>query len=523
MQNTKSCIKIFCKKSSKNLILGIIINIIGLFFTITQATILKKIISMATDGNPNDIIFDSCILISIVLVCRIIIYFLDIKKKQLIECNKQECRNLTVEKFLMQPLKNLYTFKQSDSKEKLDDDFRNVYAKLNNHLPNMISGILAILVYAILIARLNVSLVLIMIIIAVTQVIPPLFSKYFAAKFYIEDREAEAELSECVIAAYKGNATIKLYNLYEWFKKKISTANKKSEMVGRRSTTAFQADKAVQKLINNILNIVTYMVVGFYILHKHISIDEGVYVIALATSFYIEFNKVFNLIPEFSVLKKAAQRIDEWFLTEPNSVDMASFNKVNVINVSKNYGEKQVFKDVSFNLSSDKISFICGENGCGKSTLLKMMVGLINCSKGKISYDGFDPCFVSEQSLLKHINYLKQSDPVLTITSYEMFKMIDEVRIDNTMEIARKFGLNDDEIKNQMITELSGGQKKKVYLSIVLSNDDKFLLLDEPTNSLDKDGIEVLKELLKKRKKGAIIVTHDDDMMNLADKVVSMD
>ena len=95
------------------------------------------------------------------------------------------------------------------------------------------------------------------------------------------------------------------------------------------------------------------------------------------------------------------------------------------------------------------------------------------------------------------------------LTRKELYNMILPDRQDTTIRHAMQFGLNEDLLSKSKISELSGGERKKVFLAIAFSSNPKLMILDEPTNSLDIEGKALLKELLKNRKERTLIVTHD--------------
>ena len=89
--------------------------------------------------------------------------------------------------------------------------------------------------------------------------------------------------------------------------------------------------------------------------------------------------------------------------------------------------------------------------------------------------------------------------------------------IENIKKIAIELGLQEEILSETQISELSGGERKKVYLALGFGVNPKFMLLDEPTNSLDEKGKLVLKQLLKKYSGGAMIITHEDYFDDITD------
>lgn len=168
-------------------------------------------------------------------------------------------------------------------------------------------------------------------------------------------------------------------------------------------------------------------------------------------------------------------------------------NILNIEHVSKIFGEKKIFDDVSYGIhEGDKIGII-GINGTGKTTLLKMIAGLEETDEGQV---------ICQNGL--RITYLPQNpefQPNATVLNYVTQEKEYEAR-----NILNKLGITDHDAT---ITYLSGGQKKRVALARVLVNPTDVLILDEPTNHLDNEMVTWLEEYLIAFKGVIIMVTHD--------------
>ena len=171
-------------------------------------------------------------------------------------------------------------------------------------------------------------------------------------------------------------------------------------------------------------------------------------------------------------------------------------NILNIEHVSKIFGEKKIFDDVSYGIhEGDKIGII-GINGTGKTTLLKIIAGLEETDEGKV---------IRQNGL--RITYLPQNPEFpkdATVLSY-----VTQVTGEKEYEarnILNKLGITDHDA---FITTLSGGQKKRVALAKALVNPADVLILDEPTNHLDNEMVTWLEEYLIRFKGVIIMVTHD--------------
>lgn len=175
-------------------------------------------------------------------------------------------------------------------------------------------------------------------------------------------------------------------------------------------------------------------------------------------------------------------------------------NILNIEHVSKIFGEKVVFDDVSYGIhEGDKIGII-GLNGTGKTTLLNLIAGLEEADEGQV---------VTQKGL--RIAYLPQN-PVFpggsTVLSYVMEgKAQSDWNLENEAKsVLNKLGITGHD---GYIEHLSGGQKKRVALARTLVSPFELLVLDEPTNHLDQEMVSWLEDYLRKCKGVVIMVTHD--------------
>ena len=190
-------------------------------------------------------------------------------------------------------------------------------------------------------------------------------------------------------------------------------------------------------------------------------------------------------------------------------------NILNIEHISKIYGEKVIFDDVSLGIhSGDKIGVI-GVNGTGKTTLLKIIAkinepdkGQIICGNGiRVSYLPQNPEFPKKQSILEYVMDGKE---------HQDWKTESEAKT-----ILTELGIYDFD---EGCDHLSGGQKKRVALARTLVDPTEVLILDEPTNHLDNDMVLWLEEFLNSFRGVLIMVTHDRYFLDrVTNKIVEID
>jgi ATP-binding cassette subfamily F protein uup len=206
-------------------------------------------------------------------------------------------------------------------------------------------------------------------------------------------------------------------------------------------------------------------------------------------------------------------------------------NYLSVENLTKSFGERVIFKDLTFGIDrGDKVAIVA-KNGTGKSTLLKIVCGLDAADSGRVVFrndirvdylqqaENFNP----ERTIIEEV-LSADTQEIKAIKMYQraLENMDDHDAFERATDLMNNTGAWDYDVKistilaqlklddrNQKCGDLSGGQKKRVALAKILINEPDIMILDEPTNHLDLDMIEWLEAELSKSKSTIIMVTHD--------------
>ena len=208
---------------------------------------------------------------------------------------------------------------------------------------------------------------------------------------------------------------------------------------------------------------------------------------------------------------------------------MASFLQVE--NISKSYGDKTLFSNISFNINEgDKIALIA-PNGTGKSSLLKILAGLDSSDRGgeikfmrdiKVAFLDQSIDFNPQNTLFDEV-YSRLGETYNVIRRYEQaIASDDERKIEQAMAaMDAADGWSAEQRIKQVLSEmkltrldqpmgqLSGGEAKRAAIALMLLQEADFLIMDEPTNHLDIDVIEYLENYLQKARCTLLMVTHD--------------
>ncbi|MFB7638398.1 ABC transporter ATP-binding protein [Peribacillus butanolivorans] len=209
-------------------------------------------------------------------------------------------------------------------------------------------------------------------------------------------------------------------------------------------------------------------------------------------------------------------------------------------NVSKIYGEGDnrvtALDNISLNVRAGEFVAIVGPSGSGKSTFLSIAGALLSPSKGRLLLNNRDITSLSSKELtrvrLEKIGFVFQSSnlvPYLTVRDQlllisELIGKRDKKTVKKADELLSHLGLGHR--ADHLPEALSGGERQRVAIARSLMNDPEIILADEPTASLDskrgRDVVEMLAHEVKSRNKAAIMVTHDERMLDLCDRVVNI-
>ena len=180
-----------------------------------------------------------------------------------------------------------------------------------------------------------------------------------------------------------------------------------------------------------------------------------------------------------------------------------------VEHVTKYYGDFLAVDDLSFTVKEGEIFGLLGVNGAGKTTTFRMIMGLLDPTKGSVTLDGKK----IDYSMTDKIGFLTEERSLLTkLTVYDqcifygtlkgMSKKKIEERLDMLLE---KFSIS--QYKYKKIKELSKGNQQKIQFITAILNEPKLLILDEPFSGLDPFNIELFKkEILELSKSGSMII-----------------
>jgi len=198
---------------------------------------------------------------------------------------------------------------------------------------------------------------------------------------------------------------------------------------------------------------------------------------------------------------------------------------------------KQVLFDITLEINAGEIIIMTGPSGSGKTTLLTLLGGLRSAQSGSLKVLGQELCGASQGQLTearRHHGYIFQAHNLHgSLTALQNVKM--------GLELHKNIGLEEMQTRSAQMLEqvglgnrlnyypddLSGGQKQRVAIARALVSHPKIVLADEPTAALDKksgrDVVEMMQKLAKEQGCTILLVTHDNRILDIADRIVYME
>ncbi|NVN95830.1 MAG: ABC-F family ATP-binding cassette domain-containing protein [Bacteroidetes bacterium] len=218
----------------------------------------------------------------------------------------------------------------------------------------------------------------------------------------------------------------------------------------------------------------------------------------------------------YNLQEKATKRIDDKKVELSIKTERIGGKILEMYNVSKSYGDKKVLNDFTYTFKKGERIGVVGKNGVGKTTFLNMIIEKVMQDSGRIvKGQTISFGYYSQEGLETH-----DDKRVIEIVR----EIAEVVRLDGGKDLSASVFLNyfgfSNTLQYNYYSNLSGGEKRRLFLLMVLMQNPNFLILDEPTNDLDIFTLMMLEEFLLQYKGCLLLVSHDRSFMdNLVDHI----
>lgn len=198
--------------------------------------------------------------------------------------------------------------------------------------------------------------------------------------------------------------------------------------------------------------------------------------------------------------------------------------EISVVDLSKKIGKKTILNKVNMKLESGNIYGFCGVNGSGKTVFFKLLCGLMLPTEGKIMVDG--NALSEKRRIIEDLGVMIESPGFWdSYTGFENLKVLASIKHtikdDRICEVLKLVGLYD--AKDTKYRKYSLGMKQRLAFAQAIMEYPKVLILDEPSNALDKNGIKMMHEVLRRLKEEGCLICiashNESDIEELADEI----
>lgn len=287
--------------------------------------------------------------------------------------------------------------------------------------------------------------------------------------------------------------------------------------------------KSMSDLLGGGYNIFLYIYSAYAIYHKTMNVGEFIIIKSYYTLLLQTISQIIGILKSYPNMIVSTKRLKEILdiEEEQNGIQLLdSINSIKIENFTFSYKSKTIFSKFVFEFTKGNVYLIKGDNGSGKSTLINNILGLyINEYQGEIFYNNSTIKALNLYYLRKHNISVTEQEPTLL---YE-----------NNLE--KNIYVNSQDIKSKVVEELlvgfglmnlsnscssySGGEKQKVSLLTSIARNPDVLVLDEPTSALDAKSVTFLISKIDAIKKDKIIliISHDNRLDSLANKIINLD
>ena len=201
---------------------------------------------------------------------------------------------------------------------------------------------------------------------------------------------------------------------------------------------------------------------------------------------------------------------------------------IEIKNLHKSFGEEKIFDDFSLTISQGEFVTVAGASGTGKTTLLNIIGALENYDEGEVLFKGKR----IKTSKEKRLFWLNETGFL-----FQNFALIENKTVKENLEIIKPSAMSDVSIdealnkvgllnkKDKKVFTLSGGEQQRIAIARLFLKKCNLILADEPTGSLDRKNADIVMELIRdlnKQGKTVVLVTHDERIINSAERVIRL-
>lgn len=391
----------------------------------------------------------------------------------------------------------------------LGDISEQVVEQYQTRIPQILEGVCIILGSAILLCRERLSIGILFVLMGLIQVVPVFTYEKWTKKIYEKSWDSDEAETDWIVQGMDGLRTLKAYGRENWFVQRYHAINRRGIAIGNKAVTTGGLESILYAALDALLRYGSYAILGLYVLYGGLSAASLPVMLVLSGYIFSSMDKLFTFFRYRSVYHSALQRLAEALWSEPSTNGKAILQAEGI---SKSFGDKMALSGVTFTIQAGERVLLQGRNGSGKSTLIHTLLGELEPDTGRICLGG-------------RLAVALQEDPVLSSPASAFLKDLErqpDWHREQFREHLRAFQFS-EALLEKPVQELSGGDRKKLFLAVALARDADLLILDEPTNHLDADSRAYLQSVLLRRTCAMLICTHDAFLSLPWDRTLSLE
>ncbi|MCR5756200.1 MAG: ABC transporter ATP-binding protein/permease [Acetatifactor sp.] len=469
---------------------------------------MAKMVSCMRAGATDDVLKNGILALAILLFGKVISVILSVFNKNV---RIRETGKLKIEwlrKVFDRPLHQLREIGSGGLKERLTDDIDNVIDYYVSLIPEVLCSIVGICCLAVYMWHYSAMYTGVVLFMSLFQIIPPLATGKIFGKAYEDNAGNEEEETEFYVECTDAFLTLKVNNAEKWALERLEKIQKRCYQSGKKTILFNSIEMSLASFVTYLIKYVMYLITAVFVATGHITIETGTIGLALLPTIFSYTDTVFKALIDREVKVKAIKRITAWEGASSCKQEYRLDGGIKFTDCYCEFGGNTTLELKNFSTRDTGITVIKGRNGAGKTTALNVISGLIKPIRG-CAYIGE----IKSEELLgdvfpKELAYICQDKINFNITPKELFEMYEREIQEKALKNAFEFGLSEEILNKSLISRLSGGENKKVILSIILACNARVLLVDEPNNDLDSHGVEVLEKMIEERNGLTVIIDH---------------
>ena len=494
----------FCFQKSRRI--SLMERLFSFLFTVSCGYAASHMLNMAMAQEGDGLIRAGVVFLALLLIGLPVAWLLSREAARARVWDRQQFREEMSRRILSNRLEVSSVGEQEQLLGQISDQVAEQYQV---RIPKIIEGVCIIAGATVLMCLERPSIAVLFVLMGLIQIIPVFTYEKWTKKIYEESWDNDEIEMNWITQGVDGIRTLKSYGAERWFANRYLEINRRGIALGNKAVTTGGLENILYASIDAVLRYGSYLILGLYVLYGDMTAASLPILVVLSGYVFSSMDKLCTFFRYRATYSAALQRLEEALRQEPVTDGQ---NVLCVKGISKAFDEKQVLSCVNFSIEAGERVRLSGANGSGKSTLLSIVLGELTQDAGTVHTSA-------------RIAVVMQEDPALPQSADSFVNALTQQsdwHMDKFKMHLRGFHFP-EELLLRPTQELSGGERKKIFLSVALSRDADLLILDEPTNHLDAESRAYLKNELASRTCAMLICTHDPDLDLAWDRTVKLE